>query len=139
MLDKQNIIVDNLAANGNGKTLVQQVAHEVYLKMVDYLRLTQAKNTLNRFSDYHYLTIPVANSTEPIRGIDYIHPVVAPGIDYATSIISKCLMPNGKVSFEFTKSHENDVGARQATQMVSYMLNSKNEDRKSTRLNSSHT
>ena len=127
MLDKQNIIVDNLAANGGGRTLVQQVAHEVYVKMVDYLRLTQAKNTLNRFSDYHYLTIPVANSTEPIRGIDYIHPVVTPGIDYATAVVTKCLMPNGKVNFEFVKSHEADVGARQATEMVSYMMNSKND------------
>lgn len=127
MLDKQNIIVDNLAANGGGKTVVQQVAHEVYVKMVDYLRLTQAKNTLNRFSDYHYLTIPVANSTEPIRGVDYIHPVVAPGIDYATSIVTKCLMPNGKVNFEFNKSHEGDIGARQATDMVLNMINNKND------------
>lgn len=127
MLDKQNLIVDNLAANGGGKTVAQQVAHEVYVKMVDYLRLTQAKNTLNRFSDYHYLTIPVANSTEPIRGIDYIHPVVAPGIDYATAVVTKCLMPNGKVAFEFVKSHENDIGARQATEMVGYMVNSKND------------
>jgi len=127
MLDKQNIIVDNLAANGGGKTVVQQVAHEVYVKMVDYLRLTQAKNTLNRFSDYHYLTIPVANSTEPIRGVDYIHPVVAPGIDYATSIVTKCLMPNGKVNFEFVKSHEGDIGARQATEMTLNMINNKND------------
>ena len=37
------------------------------------------------------------------------------------------LFRSGKVSFEFIKSHENDVGARQATQMVSYMLNSKND------------
>jgi len=78
MLDKQNIIVDYIEAPQGNKGIVFQVAHEVYLKMVDYLRLTQAKNTFNRLSDYHYLNIAVSNSTEPIRGIDYINPVVAP-------------------------------------------------------------
>lgn len=127
MLDKQNIVIESLAQTASNNSLVEILAHEAYVKMVDYLRLTQAKNTLNRFSDYHYLTIPVANSTEPIRGVDYIHPVVAPGIDYATAIITKCLMPNGKVSFEFVKSHEGDVGARQATEMALHMINSKND------------
>ena len=128
MLDKQNIIVDHLEAPASNKGVVFQVAHEVYLKMVDYLRLTQAKNTFNRLSDYHYLNIAVSNSTEPIRGIDYIHPVVAPGVDYATSIITKCLMPNGKVEFEFERFNEADSDqSRQATEMVKYMLNSKND------------
>jgi hypothetical protein len=105
-----------------------QIAHEVYLKMVDYLRLTQAKNTLNRFSDYHYLNVQVANSTEAIRGIDYIHPVVTPGIDYATAVITKCLMPNGKINFEFERFTEmDDEQSRQSTEMVKYMLNSKND------------
>lgn len=128
MLDKQNLIIEHLEAPASNKGMVFQVAHEVYLKMVDYLRLTQAKNTFNRLSDYHYLNIAVSNSTEPIRGIDYIHPVVAPGIDYATSIITKCLMPNGKVEFEFERFNEADsVQSRQATEMVKYMLNSKND------------
>ena len=70
MLDKQNIIVEGIESPSGSRGLTEQVAHEVYVKMVDYLRLTQAKNTYNRFSDYHYLNIPVANSTEPIRGID---------------------------------------------------------------------
>ena len=96
--------------------------------MVDYLRLTQAKNTFNRLSDYHYLNIAVSNSTEPIRGIDYIHPVVNPGVDYATAIITKCLMPNGKVNFEFERFSELDSEqAVQATEMVKYMINSKND------------
>jgi hypothetical protein len=96
--------------------------------MVDYLRLTQSKNTYNRFTDYHYLNIPVSNSTEPIRGIDYIQPIVAPGIDYATAVITKCLMPNGKINFEFERFSEADGDqARQATEMVKYMLNSKND------------
>lgn len=128
MLDKQNIIVEHIEAPVGNKGIVFQVAHEVYLKMVDYLRLTQAKNTFNRLSDYHYLNIAVSNSTEPIRGIDYIHPVVSPGVDYATAIITKCLMPNGKVEFEFERFNEADeVQARQATEMVKYMLNSKND------------
>ena len=128
MLDKQNIIVEYIEAPAGNKGIVFQVAHEVYLKMVDYLRLTQAKNTFNRLSDYHYLNIAVSNSTEPIRGIDYIHPVVTPGVDYATAIITKCLMPDGKVNFEFERFSESDsLQAEQATEMVRYMLNSKND------------
>ena len=128
MLDKQNIIVEYIEAPSGNKGIVFQVAHEVYLKMVDYLRLTQAKNTFNRLSDYHYLNIAVSNSTEPIRGIDYIHPVVTPGVDYATAIITKCLMPNGKVNFEFERFSEADSEqAVQATEMVKYMVNSKND------------
>ena len=128
MLDKQNIIVEYIEAPSGNKGIVFQVAHEVYLKMVDYLRLTQAKNTFNRLSDYHYLNIAVSNSTEPIRGIDYIHPVVTPGVDYATAIITKCLMPNGKVNFEFERFSEADnEQAVQATEMVKYMVNSKND------------
>ena len=128
MLDKQNIIVEYIEAPASNKGIVFQVAHEVYLKMVDYLRLTQAKNTFNRLSDYHYLNIAVSNSTEPIRGIDYIQPVVAPGVDYATAVITKCLMPSGKIEFEFERfSEQDDQQARQATEMVKYMLNSKND------------
>jgi hypothetical protein len=128
MLDRQNIIVEYIEAPSGNKGIVFQVAHEAYLKMVDYLRLTQAKNTFNRLSDYHYLNIAVSNSTEPIRGIDYIHPVVTPGVDYATAIITKCLMPNGKVNFEFERFSELDSEqAVQATEMVKYMINSKND------------
>jgi len=128
MLNKQNVIVDYIEAPQGNKGIVFQVAHEVYLKMVDYLRLTQAKNTFNRLSDYHYLNIAVSNSTEPIRGIDYIHPVVTPGVDYATAIITKCLMPNGRVNFEFERFSEADTEqSNQATEMVKYMLNSKND------------
>ena len=128
MLDKQNIIVDGIESPSGNGDLVRKVAHEIYVKMVDYLRLTQSKNTYNRFTDYQYLNIPVSNSTEPIRGIDYIHPVVTPGIDYATAIATKCLMPNGKIEFEFERFTEQDSEqARQATEMVKYMINSKND------------
>ena len=128
MLDKQNMIVESLESSSGNREISVQTVHEVYLKMVDYLRLTQSKNTFNRFSDYHYLNIPVSNSTEPVRGIDYIHPVVTPGVDYGTAIITKCLMPNGKVNFEFERFNEMDSDqSRQATEMVKHMLNSKND------------
>ena len=128
MLDKQNLIIPYIEAPQGNKGIAFQVAHETYLKMVDYLRLTQAKNTFNRLSDYHYLNIAVSNSTEPIRGIDYIHPVVTPGVDYATAVITKCLMPNGKVNFEFERFSEQDTDqSNQATEMVKYMLNSRND------------
>ena len=128
MLDKQNLIVESLESPPGNKGVEYQVAHEAYLKMVDYLRLTQAKNTLNRLSDYHYLNIAVSNSTEPVRGIDYISPVVSPGIDYATAVITKCLMPNGKINFEFERLSEADVaGSQQSRDMVNYFLNSKND------------
>ena len=128
MLDKQNIIVESLESPPGNKGIEYKVAHEAYLKMVDYLRLTQAKNTLNRLSDYHYLNIAVSNSTEPVRGIDYISPVVSPGIDYSTAVITKCLMPNGKINFEFERFSESDEpGARQAAKMALHFLNSKND------------
>ena len=128
MLDKQNVVVINLASETGHRGIVEQVAHEVYVKMVDYLRLTQSKNTYNRFTDYHYLQIPVANSTEPVRGIDYIAPIVTPAIDYATAIITKCLMPDGEVNFEFGRFSEMDAMAcSQATDMVKYFINDKND------------
>lgn len=128
MLDKQNLIIEEPGSPVANKGMAFQVAHEVYLKMVDYLRLTQAKNTFNRLSDYHYLNIAVSNSTEPIRGIDYIHPVVSPGVDYATAVVTKCLMPNGKINFEFERFNEADtLQSQQSTDMVKYMLNSKND------------
>jgi hypothetical protein len=127
MLNKQNLVVENLASPSGNRGIAEKVCHEAYMKMVDYLRLTQAKNTYNRFTDYHYLNIPVSESTEPIRGLDYIHPVVTPGIDYATAVITKCLMPNGKVNFEFERFDENDQdAAEQATEMVKYFINNKN-------------
>ena len=127
MLFKQNLVVENLASPSGNRGIAEKVCHEAYMKMVDYLRLTQAKNTYNRFTDYHYLNIPVSESTEPIRGLDYIHPVVTPGIDYATAVITKCLMPDGKVNFEFERFDESDQdGAEQATDMVKYFINNKN-------------
>ena len=128
MLDKQNIIVRGIESAEGKTSVVAKVAHDCYVRMIDYLRLTQSKNAINRMSVYHYLNIPVSNSTEPIRGIDYIHPVVTPGVDYATAVITKCLMPNGKINFEFERFSEPDTAAsQQSTEMVKYMLNSKND------------
>ena len=39
MLDKQNIIVESLESPPGNKGIEYQIAHEAYLKMVDYLRL----------------------------------------------------------------------------------------------------
>lgn len=96
-------------------------------KISAYLRLLATKNQLNRFSDYHYLNLAVSQSTEPVNGMDYIHPVVSPAVDYATAVIAKALMPNGEVDFEFTPDSEGDRdAARQATEMVKIMINQAN-------------
>ena len=107
MLDKQNVIVENLASSSGNRGLTEQVCHEVYVKMVDYLRLTQSKNTYNRFTDYHYLNIPVSNSTEPIRGIDYIQPIVAPGID---------------LKYDFLEGYSEDVANNQVAPAATCIL-----------------
>ena len=92
------------------------------------LRLLATKNNINRASDYHYLNLAVTQSTEPVNGIDYIHPVVKPNVDYATAVISKGLMQNGEINFEFIQDNEDDRdGAQQATNMVHKMVNQSND------------
>jgi hypothetical protein len=92
------------------------------------LRLLATKNNLNRASDYHYLVLPVTQSTESVNGIDYIHPVVKPVVDYATAVISKGLAQNGEVNFEFVADNEADEpAARQATNMVHKLINQNND------------
>ena len=61
------------------------------------LRLLATKNNINRNSDYQYLLLPVNNSTAPVNGIDYIHPVVKPVVDYATAVITKGIAQNGEI------------------------------------------
>lgn len=95
------------------------------------LRLLATKNNINRASDYHYLVLAVTQSTEPVNGIDYIHPVVKPNVDYCTSVISKGLMQNGEINFEFIPDNEDDnVAARQATNMVHKIVNQSNDPHK---------
>jgi len=92
------------------------------------LRLLATKNNINRSSDYHYLNLAVTQSTEPVNGIDYIHPVVKPGVDYSTAVISKGLMQNGEINFEFVPDNEDDTdAARQATEMVHKLVNQNND------------
>ena len=72
--------------------------------------------------------LPVTQSTEPVNGIDYIHPVVKPVVDYATSVITKGLAQNGEINFEFVADNEADEpAARQATEMVHKLLNQNND------------
>ena len=92
------------------------------------LRLLATKNNINRASDYHYLTLPVTDSTAPVNGLDYIHPVVKPMVDYATAVITKGIAQNGEINFEFVPDNESDdVAARQATNMVHKLVNQNND------------
>ena len=92
------------------------------------LRLLATKNNINRASDYHYLNLAVTQSTEPVNGIDYIHPVVKPNVDYSTAVISKGLIQNGEINFEFIPDNEEDSSAaHQATNMVHKIVNQSND------------
>ena len=92
------------------------------------LRLLATKNNINRNSDYQYLTIPVTQSTDPVNGLDYIHPVVKPMVDYVSAVINKGLAQNGEVNFEFVADNESDdAAARQATNMVHKLINQNND------------
>jgi len=92
------------------------------------LRLLATKNNINRASDYHYLNLAVTQSTEPVNGIDYIHPVVKPSVDYATAVVSKGLAPNGEINFEFVPDNEADTpAAKQASDMVHKLVNQNND------------
>jgi hypothetical protein len=74
------------------------------------------------------LVLAVTDSTAPVNGIDYIHPSVKPAVDYATAVITKGLIPNSEVNFEFVPdSEEDEAAARQATDMVSKVVNQMNE------------
>ena len=98
------------------------------IKCAAYLRYLGTKNAVNRASDYHYLCLAVNDSTAPVNGIDYIHPVVKPCVDYVTAVIVKGLAPNGEINFEFVADGEADgVAARQATNMVSKIINEQND------------
>ena len=127
MLDIRNFTVTDTTASKGIKKKVAELSRITDARAVDYFRLSTIKNNLNRQADYHYLSIPIDNSTEPIRGMDYIHPIVCPSVDFATATVTKCLMPNGKVNFEFNRFNEKDsTGALQATEMVKHVINRDN-------------
>ena len=128
MLDLKNVVVENL--NGHTATMQRFIKMKSILdqKCAANLRLLATKNNINRTADYHYLVLAVNESTAPVSGIDYIHPVVKPVVDYATAVISKGLLPNGEINFEFVPDNEGDAtAARQATNMVHKLLNQNND------------
>ena len=131
MFDKSHFVVNEVY---NPKGALERFLYMKGIldqKCAANLRLLATKNNINRASDYHYLTLAVTQSTEPVNGIDYIHPVVKPNVDYATAVISKGLLQNGEINFEFIPDNEADAtAARQATDMVHKIVNQNNDPHK---------
>ena len=128
MLNIKNIPVTYINQNSKLNANFVRMKNLMDVKMASYLRYLGTKNAVNRASDYHYLCLAVTDSTAPVNGIDYIHPSVKPVVDYATAVIAKGLMPNGEINFEFVADTEDDeVAARQATDMVSRVVNQMND------------
>ena len=128
MLDIKNIPVEDINQNRKQNARFVRMKNQMDVKMASYLRYLGTKNAVNRASDYHYLCLAVTESTAPVNGIDYIHPSVKPVVDYATAVIAKGLMPNGEINFEFVADTEEDeIAARQATDMVSKVVNQMND------------
>jgi hypothetical protein len=128
MFDKSHFVVSEVY---NPKGAMERFLHLKRImdqKCAANLRLLATKNNINRASDYHYLNLAVTQSTEPVNGIDYIHPVVKPNVDYSTAVISKGLMANGEINFEFVPDNEDDAeAAKQATNMVHKLVNQNND------------
>jgi hypothetical protein len=128
MLDLRNVVISNLNNHKGQMARFVKMKSLLDAKCAANLRLLATKNNLNRASDYHYLNLAVTQSTEPVNGIDYIHPVVKPCVDYATSVISKGLAQNGEINFEFVPDNDgDDLAARQATNMVHKLVNQNND------------
>jgi hypothetical protein len=128
VLDIKNIPVDDINQNKTMNARFVRMKNQMDVKMASYLRYLGTKNAINRASDYHYLCLAVTDSTAPVNGIDYIHPSVKPVVDYATAVITKGLVPNGEMSFDFVADGEDDeIAARQATEMVSEVVNEQND------------
>jgi hypothetical protein len=128
MLNIKQIPVDKINKNKRINDRFVTMKNQMDIKMASYLRYLGTKNAVNRASDYHYLCLAVTDSTAPVNGIDYIHPSVKPVVDYATAVIAKGLMPNGEINFDFVADGEDDeVAARQATQMVNKVVNQMND------------
>jgi len=128
MFDKSHFVTNDIH---NPKGAMDRFLHMKRLldqKCAANLRLLATKNNINRASDYHYLNLAVTQSTEPVNGMDYIHPVVKPNVDYSTAVISKGLVQNGEINFEFIPDNEDDRdAARQATDMVHKIVNQTND------------
>jgi len=128
MLNIKHKVLRNLNTTNAQLDRFVRLKGQLDIKCAAYLRYLGTKNAVNRASDYHYLCLAVNDSTAPVNGIDYIHPVVKPCVDYVTSVIVKGMAPNGEVNFEFVPDGEDDhVAARQATNMVSNIINEQND------------
>jgi hypothetical protein len=128
MLDIRNRVISQLNTNNTMMARFVRLKGQLDTKCASYLRYLGTKNAVNRASDYHYLCLAVTDSTAPVNGIDYIHPVVKPAVDYVTAVIAKGLAPNGEINFDFVPDTDEDhTAARQATQMVSRIINQEND------------
>ena len=128
MLNIRNRVISQLNTTNAQMARFVRLKSQLDTKCASFLRYLGTKNAVNRASDYHYLMLPVVDSTAPVNGIDYIHPVVKPAVDYVTAVINKGLAPNGEINFEFVEdTDEDDVAARQATEMVSRIINEEND------------
>ena len=128
MLDIKHRVIMQLNQNNSTLSRFVKLKAQLDTKCAAYLRYLGTKNAVNRASDYHYLCLAVNESTAPVNGIDYIHPVVKPCVDYVTAVIAKGLAPQGEINFNFVPDTESDdVAARQATDMVSRVLNEEND------------
>ena len=128
MLDIKNVVASKLNTSLGKYERLVRLKGMMDTKAAAYLRYLGTKNQINRAADYHYLMLAVTNSTAPVNGIDYIHPSVKPAVDYCTAVITKGLMPNGEINFEFVPDHDGDeAAARQATEMVSKIVNEYND------------
>ena len=128
MLNINHKVISQLNSNNAALSRFIRLKGQLDTKCAAYLRYLATKNAVNRASDYHYLCLPVMESTAPVNGIDYIHPVVKPAVDYVSSVIVKGLAPDGEINCEFVPEDDEDsLAARQATEMVSMVLNQEND------------
>ena len=128
MLDIKHIVTNLIYAPKGRMARFLKLKALLDQKCAANLRLLAVKNNINRASDYHYLNLAVTNSTAPVNGLDYIHPVVKPTVDYCTAVIAKGLAQNGEINFEFVADNEDDeAAARQATEMVHKIINQHND------------
>ena len=128
MFDKSHFVTNDITNPKGAMDRFLYMKRLLDAKCAANLRLLATKNNINRASDYHYLNLAVTQSTEPVNGIDYIHPVVKPNVDYSTAVISKGLMQNGEINFEFIPDNEDDRDAAvQATNMVHKLVNQSND------------
>ena len=128
MLNISNKVISQLNTTNAMMARFVRLKGQLDTKCASYLRYLATKNAINRASDYHYLGLAVQESTAPVNGIDYIHPVVKPAVDYVSAVIVKGLAPDGEINQEFMPENESDAtAARQATDMVDYVLNREND------------